>query len=415
MKIAIIGTGISGLVVAYLLRKRYELTIYKANDRAGGHTNTVRLNRSYGDYDIETGFIVYNSRTYPNFIKLLRQLDIGWQKTIMGFSVRDDTFDLEYSSESLLKFFAQKKNLLKGDIYRLIWDILRFNRQSEDLLQKNYESTTLLDYLINENYFRGFINHFIIPMGAAIWSCNVNQMQNTPARFFIQFFQNHGILNVTNRVVWRVIQKGPVSYVNKILRLLNGLLRLTTSVSAIRRLQNGVQILSKDGEMTYDHVVVATHSDQALSLLEDASEEERKVLGAIPYQKNIAILHTDESMLPKRKQAWSSWNFLVPSNADEKVCVSYNMNKLQSLNAREIFIVTLNSNRIRPEKILKRFEYEHPIFTQDAVNAQDRHDLINGVSRIWFCGAYWRNGFHEDGVVSALRVCKHFGGELDHA
>ena len=255
MKIAIIGTGISGIVVAYLLRKRYELTIYEANDRAGGHTNTVRLNRSYGDYDIDTGFIVYNSRTYPNFLKLLRQLDVGWQETNMGFSVRDDTFDLEYGSESLLKFFAQKKNLLKGEIYRLIWDILRFNRQSRDLLQKNYESTTLIDYLITENYSLGFINHFIIPMGAAIWSCNINQIQNTPARFFIQFFQNHGILNVTNRVVWRVIQKGSINYVNKILGLLNGVVRLNTPVSAIRRLQNGVQVVSKDGETTYDHVL----------------------------------------------------------------------------------------------------------------------------------------------------------------
>ena len=193
------------------------------------------------------------------------------------------------------------------------------------------------------------------------------------------------------------------------------MVRLNTPVSAIRRNQNGVQVVSKDGETTYDHVVVATHSDQALSLLKDASEEEKKILGAIPYQENIAILHTDESMLPKRKQAWSSWNFLMPSNADERVCVSYNMNKLQSLKARETFIVTLNSNQIRPEKILKRYEYEHPLFTQDAVKAQEKYDLINGVNRTWFCGAYWGNGFHEDGVVSALRVCKNFGGELDHA
>ncbi len=415
MKLAVIGTGISGLVVAYLMRKRFELTVYEANDYVGGHTNTVKLNRPYGDYDIDTGFIVFNSRTYPKFLQLLRRLNVGWQETNMGFSVRDDKIDFEYSSESLLKFFAQKQNLIRGDIYRLIWDILRFNRQSGDFLLTGCESTTLLDYLIHENYSQVFIDHFIIPMGAAIWSSNVNQMSNFPAYSFIRFFKNHGILNVVNRVVWRVVKKGSASYVKKIVSHLCGLIRLKTPVNSISRSGNSVQVFSKDGVATYDHVVLATHSDQALRLLKDASDEEQKILGAIPYQKNIAILHTDESMLPKRKRAWSSWNFLMPSNPQENVCVSYNMNKLQSLNAEETFIVTLNSNLIHPQKIIKRFEYEHPLFTQDSVEAQKKHDLINGKNRTWFCGAYWRYGFHEDGVVSALRICQHFGVGLDDA
>ena len=285
MKLAVIGTGISGLVVAYLLRKRFELTVYEANDYVGGHTNTVRLNRPHGDYDIDTGFIVYNSRTYPNFIQLLTQLDVGWQETNMGFGVRDDKIDFEYSSESLLKFFAQKKNLFRTNIYQLIWDILRFNRQAADFLQKNCESVTLFDYLIKENYSRVFIDHFIVPMGAAIWSSNLTQIRNFPAHFFIRFFQNHGILNVTNRVVWRVINEGSVSYVNKIVSHIRGLIRLNTPVNSIIRRGDAVQVVSRDGVATYDHVVVATHSDQALRLLKDSSEEEQQILGAIPYQK----------------------------------------------------------------------------------------------------------------------------------
>ena len=415
MKLAVIGTGISGLVVAYLLRKRFELTVYESNGYAGGHTNTVRLNRSYGDYDIDTGFIVYNSRTYPNFLRLLNQLDVGWQKTKMGFSVRDEKADFEYSSESLAKFFAQKKNLLRGDAYRLVWDILRFNRQSGNLLRNNGDCTPLLDYLITERYSQVFINHFIIPMGAAIWSTNVKQMRSIPAHFFVRFFQNHGILNITDRIIWRVIKKGSFRYVKKIVNHLRGKIRLNTPVNSISRRRNAVQVVCSEGIATYDHVVIATHSDQALKLLNDASEEEQKILGAIPYQKNTAILHTDESIMPKKKQAWSSWNFSITPNSEEQVCISYNMNKLQSLKAEETFIVTLNSDMINPKKIIKQFEYEHPLFTQDAVKAQKKHDLINGKNRTWFCGAYWRYGFHEDGVVSALRVCKHFGVGLDDA
>ena len=415
MKIAVIGAGISGLVVAYLLRNRFELTLYEANDYPGGHSNTIRVNRSNSNYDIDTGFIVYNTRTYPNFARLIDHLGVGWQETNMGFSVRDDKIDFEYSSESLPKFFSQRKNLFSARVYTLIREILRFNRGSKKYLSKNYQLTTMTDYLKSENYSEVFINHFILPMGAAIWSSNIDHMRKFPAHFFIRFFYNHGILNITNRVTWRVIQNGSIKYVKKIVHHLGDRLRLKTPVMSVIRRGDSVQVSSADGIVMYDHVVLATHSDSALQLLVDPSKDERRILGSIPYQKNTAILHTDESMMPRRKRTWSSWNFLVNRKPDEPVCVSYNMNKLQSLDAEETFIVTLNSNSINPEKVIKRFEYEHPLFTQDAVTAQKSHERINGKNRIWFCGAYWRYGFHEDGVVSALRVCKHFGVKLDNA
>ncbi len=410
MKIAIIGTGIAGNVAAYHLNKQYDITVFEQNNYTGGHTHTHDINLPEDQFSVDTGFIVFNYKTYPNFTKLLKELDVDVQPSSMSFSVKCEKSGLEYNGTTLNSLFAQRSNLLKPSFYKMINDILRFNKNAVAILNTEQANKSLGEILKDGKYSREFIEHYLIPMGAAVWSSHPDQMMQFPAGFFIRFFHNHGMLNVDDRPVWHVIKGGAREYVKKLTSPFSEKIRHNTPVQAVTRHQNFVELMLKDGSKEiFDQVFIATHSDQALSMLTDASKAEKDVLGAIPYQENEAILHTDETVLPKRKLAWAAWNYHILPERQDRVALTYNMNILQNLNLNKQVCVTLNNTQaINPETIIKKITYHHPIFTPAGVDAQKRHAEINGPNRTYFCGAYWRYGFHEDGVVSALNAVQHF-------
>lgn len=405
MKIAIIGTGISGLTAAYRLQQQgHAIDVYEANDYVGGHTHTLDIPLSGHDYAVDTGFIVFNDRTYPHFAALLAELEVATRPTTMSFSVRCDRTGLEYNGNNLNTLFAQRRNLLRPAFYRMLLDILHFNRDAAQALE-SLEMATLGDYLRQQGYHQRFIDHYIVPLGAAIWSAEPQRLLQMPARFFIRFFRHHGLLDLVDRPQWRVIQGGSREYVRRLSASFRERIRLNCPVRWIRRRPTHVELAPATGAVThYDHVVVATHSDQALALLADPSAAEHTLLSAIPYQENSVVLHTDTRLLPRRRRAWAAWNYHIPAQQQQRVAVTYNMNLLQDLDAPETFCVTLNTAAIDPARVQARLTYHHPLFTTAAVAAQSRRHEINGVNRTWYCGAYWRNGFHEDGVVSALAV-----------
>jgi predicted NAD/FAD-binding protein len=417
MKIAIIGSGIAGNVAAYRLSREHDITVFEAGDHVGGHTHTHEIEQHGQRYHVDTGFIVFNDWTYPNFIALLDELGVPSQESAMSFSVRAEGSGIEYNGTSLNTLFTQRRNLLRPSFLRMIRDILRFNREAPALLDSEGDDTTLGDYLAAQRYSRAFIEHYIIPMGAAIWSTDPENMQHFPARYFVRFLHNHGMLSVDQRPQWRVVQGGSARYVEKLTAPFRERIRLRTPVEWIRRLPGQVLVKARGLEAErYDQVFLACHSDQALALLADASTQEREVLGAIPYQENEAVLHTDTRLLPRRKLAWAAWNYHVLPEARERVALTYNMNILQGLNAPTPFLVTLNhSAAIDPAKIIKRISYHHPLYTRAGVAAQARQAEINGPLNTYFCGAYWRFGFHEDGVVSALNALEHFREHNQHA
>ena len=415
MKVAIIGSGISGLTVAYLLHKKHDITVFEANDYVGGHTHTHQIKQNDKLWNVDSGFIVYNEKTYPNFISLLQKLKVEVQKTSMGFSVKSPSKNLEYSGDSLNTIFAQRKNLFKLSFLVMLKDVLRFNRLAAKEVLTFDQSTTINDFLKKHKFSSHFIENYIIPMGAAIWSTAAKKTTEMPAAFYIRFFKNHGLLQVFNRPQWYVIKGGSKSYVQKIIEGFKENILLSSPVSEVVRDSDGIKVYhDKDKEpQQFDKVIFATHSDQALSLLKDPSEKELSILGSLPYQKNIAILHTDVSLMPKIKTTWSSWNYLLSSDQGKPVTLTYNMNILQSLDAKPDFLVTLNSTgEIDTTKIIKKIEYHHPLFTVDGVQAQSRKKEISGINNTFYCGAYWGNGFHEDGVNSALEVCRDFGVTL---
>ena len=407
MNIAIIGTGISGLTVAWHLHREHDITMFEANDRIGGHTNTVDVDVQGQRHLVDTGFIVFNDWTYPNFIGLLEQLGVASQPTTMSFSVRCERTGLEYNGQDLNTLFAQRFNLFRPSFHRMLRDILRFNREAPTLLDGDH-AISLNDYLREQGYSREFVEHYVIPMAAAIWSAEPELMGEMPARFFVQFFKNHGLLSVGNRPQWRVIRGGSRSYIGPLIEPFRDRIQMNRPVEWIRRLPTHVQIKPKHGAVEhFDEVVIATHSDQALRLLADPTSKEREILGAIPYQENEAVLHTDARLLPRRKLAWAAWNYHLPTQPQTRVAVTYNMNLLQNLDAPVTFCVTLNrSETIDPARILYRTTYHHPVFTDAGVRAQARRDEISGVNRTWYCGAYWSYGFHEDGVNSGLAVAR---------
>lgn len=408
MKIAIIGSGIAGLVAARELHKRHDIVLFEAESRLGGHTATVDIRYDGIDYAIDTGFIVYNDRTYPNFIRLLDEIGVKSIPTEMSFSVHCDLTGLEYAGSNLNTLFAQRRNLVSPPFYRLLADIVRFNREAPRDLEAGLitADTTLGEYLERNHYSNRFKTHYLIPMGAAIWSASTDAMLKFPLQFFVRFFKNHGLLQITDRPQWRVIEGGSRSYIEPLVRPFRGKIALKTPIKTLIREGNGVVVVTqKGGAERFDGVVLATHSDQALRLLEKPTQEEQAVLGAIPYQNNEVILHTDTHLLPRNRRAWASWNYHLDRLQQERAVLTYNMNTLQRLDSPHTFCVTLNdSAQIDPRKILGRFQYAHPVFTLEGIDAQERWQEINGVKRTWFCGAYWQNGFHEDGVVSALRV-----------
>lgn len=410
MKIAVIGTGIAGNVAAHYLAREHELTVFEADNRIGGHTHTVDVTFSGQSYAVDTGFIVYNDRTYPNFIKLLDELGVATQLSDMSFSVSNQRSGLEYNGASLNAMFAQRSNLLRPQFYRMIRDILRFNREAHTLLESRNAGVTLGQFLQSRRFSKPFIDDYILPMGAAIWSAVPEQMQQMPGRFFAQFFANHGLLTVNDHPQWRVIAGGSRNYVEKLVAGHRESIRLNAPVECIRRMQGHVEIKARGGEFEhFDHVFIATHSDQALAMLDQPSADEAAVLGAIKYQNNEVVLHTDAAQLPRRSRAWAAWNYRVPEQPARRVILTYNMNILQSLVTPQPVLVTLNNTSgIDPAQIIGQWEYAHPVFDPAAVAAQGRYAEINGAKRTWYCGAYWRYGFHEDGVVSALDTIRQF-------
>lgn len=410
MKIAVIGSGIAGNVAAYHLCKEHDITVFESNDYVGGHTHTHDITHKGKQYRIDTGFIVFNYKTYPNFIRLLEELEVEVQPSDMSFSVKSEKNGLEYNGTTLNTLFAQRSNLLRPSFYAMIRDILRFNRESLQLLSSDNDDISLGDFLRDGQYSQQFINHYLIPMGAAIWSADPAQMYDFPARFFVRFFYNHGMLSVDDRPLWHVIKNGSNSYVEKLVAPFRERIRTRSRIESITRHPNYVSVRARGYDVEkFDAVFIASHSDQALRMLTDASPAEREILGAIPYQSNEAVLHTDHRVLPKRRLAWAAWNYHLLAQAQDRVALTYNMNILQSINAPVEFCVTLNNSRaIDPNKIIKRINYDHPMFTPAGVQAQHRQGEINGVNRTYYCGAYWRFGFHEDGVVSALNALKHF-------
>lgn len=409
MKIAIIGSGIAGNTIAYHLNKQHDVTVFEAESRIGGHTHTHRITHEGNEYNVDTGFIVFNNRTYPNFIALLDELKVAWQPSEMSFSVQCEKTGLEYNGTNLNSLFAQRRNLFKPSFYQMIRDILRFNKTSLELLADGIE-IKLGDYLQQGDYSQQFIDHYIIPMGSAIWSTEARQMLDFPARFFVRFFHHHGMLTVNNRPQWRTIANGSASYVNALTESFKHKIRLNTPVESVHRLAASVRVKPLHGEgEKFDYVFFACHSDQTLKLLSDKKANETEILSAIPFQENTIFLHHDISMMPKRKLAWAAWNYHVTNPHAKQVAVTYNMNILQNLQSKEPLLVTLNhTNLINPAKVIRRLKYMHPVYTLAGAAAQARHAEISGKNRTGFAGAYWRNGFHEDGVVSALEAIKHF-------
>jgi len=414
MKIAIIGTGISGNVLAYHLNKNHDITVFEANDYIGGHTHTHEVELNKQNYSVDTGFIVHNDATYPNFINLLNELGVERQKSTMSFSVKCEKSGLEYNGNNLNSLFAQRRNLFKPSFYLMIKDILRFNKESLLLLESSNTQISLGEYLKGNKYSKQFIEHYIVPMGSAIWSSSYDQMLDFSAHFFIRFFHNHGLLNVANRPDWYVIKGGSNAYVDKLSASYKDKVRLNSAVKHVKRLSSHVEITTESSNYEkFDYVFFACHSDQALQMLDNPSNTEGDILCSFPYQSNDVVLHTDTTLLPKRKLAWASWNYHRLDNKTHPVAVTYNMNILQNLDCPETFCVTLNnSHAIDESKIIKRLQYMHPLFTQKTLAAQERHSELNGTSRCYYTGAYWRYGFHEDGVVSALNCIEDFNNEV---
>ncbi len=413
-RIAVVGGGISGLVAAYLLHPDHHVALFEANDYIGGHTHTLKAQQDGSTYAVDTGFIVFNEPNYPQFNRLLQRLGVVSQPTQMGFSVKCGRTGLEYASTPLSSLLAQRRNALRPSFYRMLADLVRFNREAPELLGSANDATTLGDYLADNGYSEAFVQHHIIPLGAALWSALPDRMYEFPARYFVQFFANHAFLQVRGRTLWRVIKGGSQCYVKALIRPFRAHIRANCPVASVRRLHQGVEVRPRVGTPEcFDEVILAVHSDQALRLLADPTPAERRVLSAMPYQANDVVLHTDASLLPERRRAWASWNYYIPPDKGCPATVTYNMNILQSLESRRPFCVSLNrTNDIAPQRIIARMTYHHPIYSPAAVAAQKQRSHIDGVDRIHYCGAYWGFGFHEDGVVSALAVTQRFGKTL---
>ncbi len=411
MKLAVIGSGISGLVAAYRLSPHNDVTLFESNSYLGGHTNTVDVRIDGERHRIDPGFIVFNDRTYPNFCRLLDELGVDSVPTSMSFSVTCRKTGLEYNGSTLNGLFAQRSNLLRPGFYRMLRDILRFNHDAPRILSTSArEAMTVADYVRQHGYSRQFVDHYLLPMGAAIWSCPPTTFGRFPIRFVVEFYDNHGLLSLSDRPTWRVVRGGSSNYVSEIAQRLRGEIRLNCPVATVRRNPNFVELVDGRGRCErFDEVIFACHADQALRILADATPIEMDLLSAFPYETSMAVLHTDRSVLPQRRRAWASWNYHLRDGGQRSATVTYYMNKLQHIHSRHDFCVTLNeTDRIDPARVLGRFKYGHPVFTTQRKLAQSRHQQVIRCGRTSFCGAYWGNGFHEDGVNSALAVCRRF-------
>lgn len=410
--IAIIGSGVSGLTAAYLLSKKHKVTVFEKAPQIGGHTATVDVEVAGEPFAIDTGFIVFNDRTYPNFLALLDEIGIKKQETEMSFSVHNCQTKLEYNGHNLNTLFAQRRNIFNPRFWLLIKEILRFNKLCKTIYkhQSFVEEYTLGEFLQDNNFSGYFSEHYILPMGAAIWSSSLEQMSRFQFRFFVQFFNNHGLLNIADRPQWFVIPNGSRSYLAPLCEPFKDNIVVNAEIESITRDSGVVQLHFLDNTIqTFDDVVIACHSDQALYLLGDANKDETDILSAMTYSDNSVILHTDINLLPKRKMAWASWNYQLTDNRMKPASVTYNMNILQGLDTEHTFCVTLNQKYdIDPTKVLREFTYQHPVFTIASIKAQQQRNKICGQQHTHFAGAYWYNGFHEDGVRSAVEVAARF-------
>lgn len=414
MRIAVIGGGISGMLSWYLLQRNYDVTLLEANDYLGGHTATVDVEVQGQNYAIDTGFIVFNNWTYPIFNKFIADLGVAALPTEMSFSVKNTQNNLEYNGNTFASLFAQKRNLFRPSFWKMLLEITRFNKLGKQLVADDHADLDLElgAFLDKHGFGTGIRDNYLLPMGAAIWSAGLTDMPKFPVRFFLRFFNNHGLLNINDRPQWSVIKGGSRSYVEALLaRVGKDKLRLKQNIAGVTRQATGVTVHYADGNAEqFDKVVFACHSDQALALLKDASAEETAVLGGIAYQQNEVVLHTDTELLPKRKAAWASWNYNLDSQLSDKSTLTYNMNILQRLTAPVTFCVTLNNTaNIAKDKILGIYHYAHPVYNPMTIACQQRRAEINGQRNSYFCGAYWYNGFHEDGARSAVDVAAMLG------
>ncbi len=403
-----VGAGVAGLTVAHRLHDRHDVTVFEAGSYPGGHTNTVRVDTADGTHHVDTGFIVFNDRNYPSFERLLAELDVPSQPSSMSFAVTDERGDFEYSSVSANGLFAKRSHLLTPRFLRMVAEVKRFQRAARRLLIGESGDPSLGHWVEGLGFSRDFVDRLIVPQASAVWSADPRQMWSFPARFLAEFFDNHGMLDLRDRPQWRTVKGGSARYVDAITGPWRHRLRLDTPVEAIERDDDGVTVRPRGGERErFDEVVIATHSDQALRMLADASDREHELLGAIAYQPNEAVLHTDARLLPRRRRAWASWNYHLLDEPGPMTTVTYHMNRLQNLDADSEFCVTLNRTKaIDPDKVIRRIQYAHPIYTASAARAQRRHNEISGVRHTHYCGAYWGWGFHEDGHVSGLRVAE---------
>lgn len=411
MKIAIIGSGISGLTLAYYLNKKYNVTLFEKEDRIGGHTHTHTLKINQDIIKVDSGFIVFNKKTYPNFIKLLKELKVSYQPSSMSFSVQSTLNRLEYAGNNLKTLFAQKKNLLNIYFWRLLWEILKFNKLAKKILQKPelIENLTIQEFVNKHNFSEYFLDNYLLPMSSAIWSSSYKDIKNFSLLFFLNFLNNHGMININDRPQWLTIKNGSETYVQKIVSQLKGKIKLNSAISNVFR-KNGKCIIEMNKKkLKFDFVFFACHADQALKLIKNPNLLEKNILGSFKYSSNKAVLHQDINLMPKNKSIWSAWNYIIKNISTSKASVTYNMNILQSITSKHDLLVSLNSDHdINPKAILKSMIYTHPKFNLNTYLNQKKQHLIckNGFA---FSGAYWGNGFHEDGVVSALNAIKYSG------
>ena len=420
MQIAVVGSGIAGLTTAYYLTDHHEVTVFEKNDYIGGHTNTIEVNDKKGPVGVDTGFIVFNDRTYPRFKRLMTEVGVTWRDTEMSFSVQDPESGLEYNGHTLLTLFAQKRNLFRPKFYRLLKGIVTFNEAAKKAAQENGDNDhiTLGEFIDSLDLDEQVAHYYLLPMISAIWSSSIKDAYQFPLGFFLRFFLNHGLLDISNRPQWHTIEGGSSAYIPKLTAKFNDRIRLSQDISEVRRTENGASLTFLDGHVEqFDRVVFACHSDQALALLADANDAEKRILGSIPYKLNEVVLHTDRALLPLRKAAWASWNYRLrvgESAQREPSSVTYSMNILQGLKTQAHYLVTLNnSEAVDPDKVIKKLFYAHPQYSTTSMAARKDRDLINGHRNTYFCGAYWYSGFHEDGVHSAIDVVNMIAPELN--
>jgi len=414
MRIAVIGSGIAGMAAAYYLSRKHEVFVFEKEPRVGGHTHTVTVESSRGPLAVDTGFIVHNDRTYPNLVKLLAELGVETQPSDMSFAVTCRTTGFEYSSRGLNGFFAQRANLVRLDQYRLLREILRFNREAPRLLQNPAAATmTLGDFIDQGRYTTLFAERYLYPTASAVWSMSMEAIRAFPALTLVRFFENHRLLGINTHPQWKVIRGGSNSYIPPITAPYKDRICTDATINSVARTEAGVTLRFEDRPgMFFDQAVFACHGDQILPLLESPTDAERDILGRFTTSSNEVCLHTDSSWLPKRPRARASWNYNLSPDPGAGATVTYHMNRLQSLDVPEDYCVTLNAGSgIDPAKVLRRIVYHHPLYASGAIQAQTRWSEISGINRTHFCGAYWLYGFHEDGLNSALRVARALGVE----